>query len=70
LIFERKNPYKKISGVELTKNNIESSGRIDPLKIQDIGAGFVPYDLDEDILDEVIWISNDEAVEMVKQLEF
>jgi len=70
LIFERKNPYKKISGVELTKNNIVSSGRLDPLKIQDIGAGFVPYDLDEDILDEVIWISNDEVVEMVKQLEF
>ena len=56
--------------MELTKNNIESSGRIDPLKIQDFGAGFVPYDLDEDILDEVIWISNDEVVEMVKQLEF
>ena len=70
MIFERKNPDKKISGVELTKNNIVSSRRLDPLKIQDIGAGFVPYDLDEDILDEVIWISNDEVVEMVKQLEF
>ena len=56
--------------MELTKNNIVSSGRLEPLKIQDIGAGFVPYDLDEDILDEVIWISNDEVVEMVKQLEF
>ena len=70
MIFERKNPYKKISGMELTKNNIESSGRIDPLKIQDIGAGFVPYNFDEDILDRFIWISNDEVVEMVKQLEF
>ena len=56
--------------MELTKNNIVSSGRIDPLKIQDIRAGFVPYNLDEDIRDEVIWISNDEVVDMVKQLEF
>ena len=51
--------------MELTKSNIASSGKLDPLKIQDIGAGFVPYNLDE-----VIWISNDEFVEMVKQLEF
>ena len=56
--------------MELTKNNIVSRGRLDPLKIQDIGVGFVPYNFDEDILDEVIWISNDEVVEMVKQLEF
>ena len=65
-----KNPDKKISGVDLTKNNIVSSRRIDPLKIQDIGVGFVPYNLDEDILEEVIWISNDVFFEMVKQLEF
>ena len=56
--------------MELTKNNIVSSGKLDPLKIRDIGAGIVPYNLDEDILDEVIWISNDEVVDMVKQLEF
>ena len=70
MTFERKNLDKNISGMELAKNNIVSRGRIDPLKIQDIGAGFVPYDSDEDILDELIWISNDEVVEMVKQLEF
>ena len=56
--------------MELTKNNIVSSRRLYPLKIQDIGAGFVPYNFDEDILDEVIWISNDEVIYMVKKLEF
>ena len=55
--------------MDLTKNNIVSSRRLDPLKIQDIGVGFVPYNLDEDILEEVIWISNDVFFEMVKQLE-
>ena len=45
-----------------------SSGKQDPLKIQDIGVGFVPYNFDEDILDEVIWIYNDEFIDMVKKL--
>ena len=52
--------------MDLTKNNIVSSGRLDPLKIKDIGSVLVPYNLDEDILDEVIRISNDEVVEIVK----
>jgi len=47
-----------------------SSGTLDPLKIQDISSGFVPYNLEEDILDEVIRISNDEVVETVKKLPF
>ena len=54
--------------MELTKNNIVLSRRLDPLEIQDIGAGFVPYNFDEDILDEVIWISSDEVIDMVKKL--
>ena len=45
--------------MDLTKNNILSSERLDPLKIKDISSGFVPYNLDEDILYEVIQISND-----------
>ena len=69
-IFERTNPDKKIIGLDLTKNNIVSSGTLDPLKIQDISSGFVPYNLEEDILDEVIRISNDEVVETVKKLPF
>ena len=56
--------------MELTKDNIVSSRRLDPLKIQDIGAGFVPYNFDEDIIDEVIWISNDDVIDMVNKLEF
>ena len=47
-----------------------SRGRLDPLKIQDIGAGFVPYNFYEHILDEVISISNDEVTDMVNKLEF
>ena len=56
--------------MDLANNNIVFSERIDPLKMQYIGSGFVPYNLDEDILDKVICISKDEVVEMVKQLPF
>ena len=56
--------------MDLTNNNIVFSERLDSLKIQDIGLGFVPYNLDEDILDKVICISKDEVVEIVKQLPF
>ena len=56
--------------MDITKNNIVSNGRIDPLKSQDIGSSFVPYNLDEDIIHSVIQISNEEAVEMVKQFPF
>ncbi|KAJ7947441.1 Cysteine synthase [Quillaja saponaria] len=49
----------KVIGVEPLESNILSG----PHKIQGIGAGFVPRNLDQDVVDEVIEISSDEAVE-------
>ncbi|XP_072970984.1 cysteine synthase-like isoform X2 [Typha angustifolia] len=60
--LKKKNPNVKVIGIEPAESNILSGGK------PGIGAGFVPRNLNLEVVDEVLEISNDEAVETAKQL--
>ncbi|MHC4691282.1 MAG: cysteine synthase A [Planctomycetota bacterium] len=67
-VLKEKNKDLKVIAVEPEDSPILSGGQPGPHKIQGIGAGFVPQVLNTDIIDEIITVSNDDAMEVARQL--
>ena len=63
-----KKPSFKAVAVEPAESPVLSGGAPGPHKIQGIGAGFVPTILRRDYIDEVITVSNEEAINMARRL--
>ena len=64
---ERK-PGLHIVAVEPAESAVLSGGQPSPHKQQGIGAGFIPGNLDTKIYDEVIRVSNDDAIATARRL--
>ena len=66
-IKPKKSSFKAVA-VEPTDSPVLSGGKPGPHKIQGIGAGFVPNVLDTKVIDEIVQVTNDEAVETARRL--
>ncbi|WP_299976864.1 cysteine synthase A [Desulfobacula sp.] len=67
-VLKEKNPDIKSVAVEPADSPVISGGTPGPHKIQGIGAGFIPKNLNVNILDEIITVENEEALQGARDL--
>ena len=67
-VLRERQPNLQVVAVEPASSPVLSGGCAGPHRIQGIGAGFVPPVLDPDLIDEVMTISDDEAMDIGRRL--
>ncbi len=67
-LLKERNPNFRLVAVEPEDSPVLSGGIPGPHKIQGIGAGFVPGNLDTSLIDEVISIANETAFRTARRL--
>jgi cysteine synthase A len=65
-VLRQRNPKCRIVAVEPAASPVLSGGRPGPHRIQGIGAGFVPAVLNRALIDEVIAVTDERAVEVAR----
>ena len=67
-VFKERKPEVKIIAIEPTDSAVLSGGEPGSHKIQGIGAGFAPDVLNVEVIDEILTVSNVEALEGARHL--
>ena len=67
-VLKSRNPNFKCVAVEPVDSPVISGGKPGPHKIQGIGAGFIPANLNTKIVDDVIKVANNDAFVMARRL--
>ncbi len=67
-VIKARRPGFKIIAVEPVDSPVLSGGEPGPHKIQGIGAGFVPDILNTNVIDEIIQVTNEQAIHTARRL--
>lgn len=66
--LKEKNPNIKIIGVEPSDSPLLTQGKSGPHKLQGIGANFIPKNLDQTLLDDIITVKAEDAMRCARAL--
>ncbi|BBL86061.1 cysteine synthase A (chromatophore) [Paulinella micropora] len=69
-ILKARNPDIRIIAVEPASSPVISGGKLGDHEIQGIGAGFIPPVLDQTLIDEIVLVSDREAMVMGRRLSY
>lgn len=66
--LKRHNPNIKAMGVEPQRSPLLSGGKAGPHRIQGIGANFIPKNYHPEVVDEIILVTDEEAISAARML--
>jgi cysteine synthase A len=66
-VLKKKKPGFQAIAVEPASSPVLSGGQPSPHKIQGIGAGFIPSILDTTLIDEIVKVTNEDAIAMARE---
>ena len=65
-VLKERRPGIQVIAVEPAASSVLSGGRPGPHKIQGLGAGFVPDVLDREVIDEIVGVSDEDALDTAR----